>query len=136
MAQPEVQNHNSPAVVTFMTTEHFVMQTARSAGIAELNGRAGFYLATVSSGLIALAFTGQLSRLGTAFYVFGLVLLPTLAFVGVTTFERALRNRVEDAQLASRINRIRQYYFDAAPQVARYLPPTEDLRRPSPPRPG
>jgi len=47
-------------VVTFMTTEHFVLQTARP-GIAELNGRAEFYLAPVSSGLIALAFTGQLS---------------------------------------------------------------------------
>jgi len=76
MAPPEVQEQNSPATVTFMTTEHFVLQTARSAGIAELNGRAGFYLAAVSSGLIALAFIGQLSRLGTGFYVFGLVLLP------------------------------------------------------------
>ena len=26
---------------------------------------------------------------------------------------------------AGRINRIRQFYFDAAPQVARYLPPPE-----------
>ena len=51
------------------------------------------------------------------------MLLPTLTFVGVTTFERAVRNRVEDAQLAGRINQIRQYYFYAAPQVARYLPP-------------
>jgi hypothetical protein len=92
MAGPEVQDQNSPAAVTVMTTEHFVLQTARSAGIAEVNGRAGFYLAAVSSGLIALAFIGQLSRLGTAFYVFGLAVLPTLAFVGVTTFERALRN--------------------------------------------
>ena len=121
MAQTEIQDQNSPAVVTFMTTEHFVLQTARSAGITETNGRAGFYLAAVSSGLIALAFIGQLSRLGTAFYVFGLVLLPTLAFIGVTTFERALRNGVEDVALAGRINRIRQFYFDAAPQVARYL---------------
>ena len=91
MAQPGIGEQDSPAAVTFVTTEHFVLQTARSAGIAELNGRAGFYLAAVSSGLIALAFIGQLSRLGTGFYVFGLVLLPTLAFVGVTTFERALR---------------------------------------------
>jgi hypothetical protein len=102
MAQAEIKDQNSPTVVTVMTTEHFVLQTARSAGITETNGRAGFYLAAVSSGLIALAFTGQLSRLGTAFYVFGLVLLPTLAFVGVTTFERALRNGVEDVQLAGR----------------------------------
>ena len=122
MAEPEFQDQNSPAAVTVMTTEHFVLQTARSAGIAEVNGRAGFYLAAVSSGLIALAFIGQLSRLGTAFYVFGLAVLPTLAFVGVTTFERALRNGVEDVQLAGRINQIRQFYFDTAPQVARYLP--------------
>ena len=123
MSQPEVLDQNSPMVVTFMTTEHFVLQTARSAGITETVGRAAIYLAAVSSGLVALAFTGQLSRLGAAFYVFGLVLLPTLAFVGVTTFERALRNAVEDFRLAGRINRIRQFYFDAAPQVARYLPP-------------
>ena len=32
-------------MITFMTTEHFVLQTARSAGISEVNGRAGFYLA-------------------------------------------------------------------------------------------
>jgi hypothetical protein len=128
MAEPEVQDQNSPAAVTVMTTEHFVLQTARSAGIAEVNGRAGFYLAAVSSGLIALAFIGQLSRLGTAFYVFGLAVLPTLAFVGVTTFERALRNGVEDFQLAGQINRIRQFYFAAAPQVARYLPaPSPDI---------
>src|SRR5215470_8915471 len=129
MAEPEVQDRNSPAAVTVMTTEHFVLQTARSAGIAEVNGRAGFYLAAVSSGLIALAFIGQLSRLGTAFYTFGLILLPTLAFTGVTTFERALRNGVEDVQLAGRINRIRQFYFDTAPQVSRYLlPPARHIR--------
>jgi hypothetical protein len=123
MSQPEVDDQNSPTVVTFMTTEHFVLQTARSAGITETVGRAAIYLAAVSSGLIAMAFVGQLSRLGAAFYIFGLVLLPTLAFVGVTTFERALRNGVEDVQLAGRISRIRQFYFDAAPQVARYLSP-------------
>ena len=102
MSQPEVDDQNSPMVVTVMTTEHFVLQTARSAGITETVGRAAIYLAAVSSGLIALAFVGQLSRLGAAFYVFGLVLLPTLAFVGVATFERAVRNGVEDVQMAGR----------------------------------
>ena len=132
MAEPEVQDHNSPAAVTVMTTEHFVWQTARSAGIAEVNGRAGFYLAAVSSGLIALAFIGHLSRLGTAFYVFGVAVLPTLAFVGVTTFERALRNGVEDfpgwpAGSTGSASSIR-----CGPQVARYLPPpSPDLPAPS-----
>ena len=40
MSQPEVLDQNSPMVVTFMTTEHFVLQTARSAGITETVGRA------------------------------------------------------------------------------------------------
>ncbi len=71
MARPELEDHKSPAVVTFRITEHFILQTARSAGITELNGRAGSYLATVSSGLIALAFKpaaapGQLGPPGPA----------------------------------------------------------------------
>ena len=33
MARPEVQDQDSPPVVTFMTTEHFVLQAARSAGL-------------------------------------------------------------------------------------------------------
>src|SRR5215468_5918205 len=107
MAQPGIQEQNSPAAVTFVTTEHFVLQTARSAGIAELNGRAGFYLAAVSSGLIALAFIGQLSRLGTGFYVFGLVLLPSLSFGAVTSFARALRNLLVVDCLAGLINLFR-----------------------------
>jgi hypothetical protein len=137
MAEPEVQDQNLPAAVTVMTTEHFVVQTARSAGIAEVTGRAGSTWRPSPSGLIALAFIGQLSRLGAAFYVFGLAVLPTLAFVGVTTFERALRNGVEDFQLAGHINRIRQFYFDArrrSPCTCRR--PARTSRRPGTVRPG
>src|SRR5918994_67718 len=54
--------------VTMATTEHFNLQTARAATISEANGRASIYLAAVSSNLIALAFIGQMSRLGTDFY--------------------------------------------------------------------
>ena len=39
---------------------------------------------------------------------------------------------MEDFRLAGRINRIRQFYFDAAPQVARYPPPpSPDIPAPS-----
>jgi len=33
MARPEVQGQDSPPVVTFMTTGHFVSRAARSAGM-------------------------------------------------------------------------------------------------------
>ena len=41
MSQPEVHDQNSSAVATFMTTEHFVLQTARSAGITDTTAEPG-----------------------------------------------------------------------------------------------
>ena len=89
------------------TTEHFNLQTARAATISEANGRASIYLAALSSSLIALAFIGQMSRLGTAFYAFSLLLLPVLAFVGVVTFQRLVQSSLEDIAYAQRIARVR-----------------------------
>jgi len=116
--------------VTFVTTEHFVLQGQRSATIAESNGRASIFLGAVSGGLIALGFIAQASHLGTAFYAFGLILLPTLAFVGLTTFYRVFQAGLEDVRYAQRTAQLRAFYFDAAPEVERYLlsvPPGERL---------
>ena len=114
-----------------MTTEHFVLQGARAATIAESTGRATMFLASVSGGLVALGLVATASRVGTAFYAFGLVLLPTLAFVGLVTFERVLQSGVEDSGYARRIALLRGYYFDNAPELAPYLlsvPPSDRLR--------
>src|SRR5215472_1968849 len=127
---PEIPDGAGPAAVTFVTTEHFVLQGQRSATIAESNGRASIFLGAVSGGLIALGFIGQSAHLGTAFYAFGLVLLPTLAFVGLTTFYRVFQAGLEDVHYAQRTARLRAFYFDAAPEVERYLlslPPGERL---------
>jgi hypothetical protein len=120
-----------PAAVTFLTTEHFVLQGARAATIAESTGRANMFLAAVSGGLVALGLVATASSVGTAFYAFGLVLLPTLAFVGLVTFERALQSGIEDKGYARRIALLRGYYFDNAPELAPYLlsvPPADRLR--------
>jgi hypothetical protein len=114
-----------------VTTEHFVLQGARAATIAESTGRASTFLASVSGGLVALGLVATASSVGTAFYAFGLVLLPTLAFVGLVTFERALQSGIEDFGYARRIALLRGYYFDNAPELAGYLlsvAPTERLR--------
>ena len=39
-----------PAAVTFVTTEHFTLQDARSSAIAEATGRAAMFLGAVSGG--------------------------------------------------------------------------------------
>jgi hypothetical protein len=119
-----------PVAVTFVTTEHFVLQGARSATIAEANGRANMFLAAVSGGLVALGLVATASTLGAAFYGFALVLLPTLAFVGFVTFERTLQSSIEDTEYARRIALLRGFYFGHAPEIAPYLlsaPPAERL---------
>ena len=78
-------------MLQIMATEHSVLQAGRSATIFETGGRTAVFLGTVSSTLIALALVGQISRLGTAFFAFALVLLPTLFFLGLVTFERAMQ---------------------------------------------
>jgi hypothetical protein len=108
-----------------------VLQGARSSTIAESTGRANVFLASVSGGLVALGLVATASSVGTAFYAFGLVLLPTLAFVGLVTFERVLQSGIEDKGYARRIARLRAYYFDNAPEITPYLlsvPPSERLR--------
>jgi predicted small integral membrane protein len=123
VSDPEASDPSWAAAVTFVTTEHFNLQTARSATIAETSGRASLYLGAVSAGLIAFAFAGQTSR--TALYVFGLVLFPVLFFLGLATFRRALQASIADTLYILRINRLRRFYVDRAPQLAAYLAPPD-----------
>jgi hypothetical protein len=110
-----------PAEVTFVTTEHFTLQGARSQTISESTSRASVFLGAVSGGLVALGLVATAAHTGVAFYVFGLILLPTLAFVGLATFHRVLQSGVEDLAYARRIAQLRDYYFDHAPELAGYL---------------
>jgi hypothetical protein len=109
------------AAISFITTEHFTLQGARSSTIAESTGRASMFLASVSGGLVAFGLVATATGVGGAFYAFGLVLLPTLAFLGLVTFERTLQSGIEDLGYARRIAQLRAYYFDNAPELAPYL---------------
>jgi hypothetical protein len=131
-SEPPSTDEGDPnsAAGSFVTTEHFVLAGARASTIAESTGRANMFLAAVSGGLVALGLVATASSLGAAFFGFGLVLLPTLTFVGFVTFERTLQSSIEDTEYARRIALLRTYYFEHAPEVASYLlsvPPAERL---------
>lgn len=114
-----------------MTTEHFTLQGARSSTIAEATGRATMFPGAVSGGLVALGLIATAAGVRTAFYAFALILLPTLALMGLATFNRVLESGIEDFGYASRIARLRGYYFQYTPELAGYLlsvPPAERLR--------
>ena len=117
----QTETEPRPAAVTFVTTEHFTLQGARSSTIAEATGRATMFLGAVSGGLVALGLIATAAGVRTAFYAFALILLPTLVFVGLATFNRVLQSGTEDLGYASRIARLRGYYFHYAPELVDYL---------------
>lgn len=130
IAERQGDGADDSSAAVFVTTEHFTLQTARGSTISEANGRASIFLGAVSAGLVAFAFAGQTSR--TALYVFGLVLFPVLAFLGITTFSRSLEASVADTLYMLRINRLRRYYLDHAPHLDEYFAPAapgDDLGR-------
>ena len=121
--------------VTFATTEHFNLQTARALTVSEANGRASIYLAALSGNLIALAFVGQMSRLGATFYAFALILLPVLSFVGAVTFLRLVQISIEDIAYAQRIGLLRSFYLRVSPELEPYIVVVGGSRQ-APPSPG
>ncbi len=111
----------SPQIVTMMTTEHYTLQSAQAQEVADINGRNTLFIGAVSSTLIALAFIWQISHLGTAFFVFSLVLFPSLFFMGLFTFEWVLQATNAIIVYQRDINCIRHLYLEYAPQMQPYF---------------
>ena len=113
-----------------LVTEHFTLQGARSATISDANGRTSFFLGTLSGVVVALAFVAQISGMGDAFFVFAMVLLPMLLFIGFASFERLLQLGIENIRCVVAINRIRHYYLEVAPELRPHftLSPNDDTQ--------
>src|SRR5215467_4395064 len=111
----------SPQIVTMMTTEHYTLKSGQAQEVADINGRNTLFIGAVSSTLIALAFIGQISHLGTAFFVFSLVLFPSLFFMGLVTFVWVLQATNSIIIYERGINRIRHLYLEYAPQMQPYF---------------
>ncbi len=107
--------------VAMMTAEHSSLQAGRFMTVSEASGRSTLFIGTVSSALIAIAFARQASQMGLAFFMFSLVLFPSLIFMGLFTFERVLQSGIEDLIYARGINLLRQLYLKHAPQMQPYF---------------
>lgn len=116
---PAATWHERAALV--LPTEHFTLQSARSATIADASGRANLFLGAVSAALVALGLVAGNSGLGQEFALFALAVLPVLFFLGLATFYRVTQSAAEDLLYARGINRIRHFYQEFAPEVAPYL---------------
>jgi hypothetical protein len=122
----EAEAGDETAATSILTTEHFVLQSARSTATSEAVSRVSIFLTATSAALVAAAFVGQLPNT-TLTSAFGLIVLTALVFLGVTTFDRVLQVSIEDFQFALRINRVRRFYVRRSALAAEYLePPTDD----------
>jgi hypothetical protein len=118
---PHLGDQQKDYLIKIATAEHSALQSARSTAVADANGRAALFLGTVSSSIVALALVAQLSQLGAAFFVFAFVLLPTLLFLGMASFDRVLRSAIEETIYVRGINRIRHMYVEIAPEARDYF---------------
>jgi hypothetical protein len=115
--EKEDQTKNA-ALLTALTTEHFVLQTAASSTIAEAAARSTLYVMALSSALVAMGFASQSPAV---LLPFGLVVLPGVFVVGIFTVVRLVDTTLENQQYLTGIARIRGYYKCLSPEAASYL---------------
>jgi hypothetical protein len=116
---------DDPAFLTALVTEHFVLQTARSIGTGEATSRAGLYVATLSSGLVATGFASGKTYFGA---FLGAVIIVVLA-LGFVTFARLVEISREDLQRLRDIRIVHRYYGSLSAGARGYFKDvaTEDI---------
>jgi hypothetical protein len=118
LTDPQPSPAKESALLTALTTEHFVLQSAASTITAESGTWATLYVMALSSSLVALGFAAQ-SR--TAFVPLAAAVIPTVFVLGVFTVVRLIETGMQNMVFLRRIVRIRRYYRDLAPEAASYF---------------
>jgi hypothetical protein len=106
------------ALLSALTTEHFVLQTAASATVTESASRASIYILALSSSLVAMGFAVQ-SR--EAFAPFIASVLPAVFVLGLFTVIRLVDVTLEYQHCLRGIAHIRGYYRTLGPEGADYF---------------
>jgi len=112
------QQAREQAFITALVTEHFALQSARSATIGEANGRAAIYLSAVSSALVAFGFLAQVV---TRLDLFVAAVLPALFILGEFTYVRLVANAIENLLALQQIQRIHGYYRGLVPEAEQFF---------------
>ncbi len=104
------------ALLTALTTEHFVLQTASNATYAEASARSTLYVMALSSSLVAIGFVAGSTQ---ALIPFAAIVLPAVFLLGIFTVVRLVETTLENMHCLRGIARIRGYYRSLGPEAAR-----------------
>jgi hypothetical protein len=91
------------ALLTALTTEHFVLQTANNATYAEAASRSTLYIMVLSSSMVATGFVAGSTDVLVPFVA---TLLPTVFLLGLFTVVRLVETALESMQCLEGIARI------------------------------
>jgi hypothetical protein len=108
------------ALLSALTTEHFVLQTANNSTYSEASARSTLYVMALSSSLVAMGFVASSNDLLTPF---AFILLPAVFLLGIFTVVRLVESALESMQCLTGIARIRGYYRTLGPEAGRYFAP-------------
>lgn len=110
----ETDHDAQSALLTALTTEHFVLQTAANATYADASARSSLYVFALSSSVVAMGFMSQSPDLFPAFVA---IVLPAIFLMGILTVVRLVDSALENNQYLAGIARIRAYYRTLSPDA-------------------
>lgn len=108
------------AVLTALTTEHFVLQTANNATYSDASSRSSLYVMALSSTVVAMGFIAGATDL---LVPFAAIALPAIFLLGIFTIVRLVETAIESMQCLAGIARIRGYYRTLGPDAAQHFAP-------------
>jgi hypothetical protein len=101
-------------LLSALTTEHFVLQSAINATVSEAGMRSTLYMMALSSSLVAVGFLAEDSG---ALMPFLAIVLPTLFLLGVFTVLRLIDTALESQHHLAGIARIHRHYRALSPEA-------------------
>jgi hypothetical protein len=108
------------ALLSALTTEHFVLQTANNSTYSEASARSTLYVMVLSSSLVAMGFVAGSSDV---LIPFAAIVLPAVFVLGIFTVVRLVETALESMHCLDGIARIRGYYRTLGPEAARHFSP-------------
>ena len=105
------------ALLSALTTEHFVLQTANNSTYAEASARSTLYVMALSSSLVAMGFVAG-SR--DVLIPFAAIVLPAIFVLGIFTVVRLVETSLDSRHCLRGIARIRAYYRTLGTDAARH----------------
>jgi hypothetical protein len=112
------EQYERSALLSALTTEHFVLQTANNSTYSEASSRSTLYVMALSSSLVAIGFVAGSTDL---LIPFAAIVLPVVFLLGIFTVVRLVETALESMDCLQGIARIRGYYRALGPEAARYF---------------